>query len=259
MEHAWGFALIASLVTAAATTAGALPAAFSRRISARLQDSLLGFSAGVMLAATGFSLIVPALELLLAGSDNRLFGAVIVGLSVLLGALFLHLCNRYVPHEHFGTGREGGAASVTLKRAWLLVLAITLHNFPEGLAVGSGAGSQDLSLALPILTGIALQDLPEGFVVAIAMMAAGYSFRQALGMTVLTGLVEAAAALLGFAAVSMASALLPFALAFAGGSMLYVVSSEMIPESHQKEHAPDATMGLMLGFVLMMVLDVALG
>lgn len=218
----------------------------------------MGFSAGVMLAATSFSLIVPAIDLELEGGSARFSAAMVVGFAILLGALFLHLCNRYVPHEHFETGREGGPSSVTLKRMWLLVLAITLHNFPEGLAVGSGAGSQNLDLALPILTGIALQDLPEGFVVAIAMMAAGYPFRQAFGMTVLTGLVEAFSAMLGFVAVSVVTHLLPYALAFAGGSMLYVVSNEMIPESHQKEHAQEATLGLMIGFVLMMVLDVAL-
>ncbi|MNK72784.1 Zinc transporter ZupT [compost metagenome] len=258
MEHPLIFALTASLVTAVATTAGALPAALSRRIPERMQDALMGFSAGVMLAATSFSLILPALDRAIATGADKIPAAVLVGLSLLLGALFLHLCNLYIPHEHFTTGREGGPSSVTLKRLWLLVLAITLHNLPEGLAVGSGAGSQDLSLALPILTGIALQDVPEGFVVAIAMMAAGYAFRQALGMTVVTGVVEAGAALLGYAAVSQVSALLPFALAFAGGSMLYVVSNEMIPESHHKEHAQEATAGLMLGFVLMMVLDVAL-
>ena len=258
MEHPFVFALMASLVTALATSLGAVPAALSGRISDRVQDGLMGFSGGVMLAATSFSLILPALDLRLGAGEPRLPAAMAVGLSVLVGALFLHVCNRTVPHEHFETGREGGPSSVTLKRLWLLVLAITLHNFPEGLAVGSGAGSQNLELALPILTGIALQDLPEGFVVAMAMRAAGYPFRQAFGMSVLTGLVEAASALLGYAAVSQVSMLLPFALAFAGGSMLYVVSNEMIPESHQKEHAQEATLGLMLGFVLMLVLDVAL-
>jgi ZIP family zinc transporter len=257
MDHPLLFALVASLVTAAATSAGALPAAFARHISERFQDALMGFSAGVMLAATSFSLLLPALERAVDGGD-KVAGAGVVALSLLAGALFLHLCNRYIPHEHFITGREGGPSSTHLKRLWLLVLAITLHNLPEGLAVGSGAGSHDLSLALPILTGIALQDLPEGFVVAIAMMGAGYAFRQALGMTVVTGLVEAGAALLGYAAVSVVNALLPFALAFAGGSMLYVVSNEMIPESHHKEHAQEATTGLMIGFALMMFLDVAL-
>lgn len=256
MEGALFFALLASVVTAAATSIGALPAFFTHRTPERMQDALMGFSAGIMLAATSFSLIIPALDRV--ESHDRIPGALLVGLSILLGALFLHLCNRYIPHEHFTTGREGAPPPVRLKRLWLLVLAITLHNFPEGLAVGSGAGSRDLALALPILSGIALQDVPEGFVVAVAMMSARFTFKQALGATFLTGLVEATAALIGFAAVAQVMELLPWALAFAGGSMLYVVSNEMIPESHHKEHAQEATAGLMIGFVVMMFLDVAL-
>ncbi len=251
-------ALVGAAVTAMSTTVGAVPALASRRLSERMQDGLLGFSAGIMLAATSFSLLLPAIDMAEEAQGAKIPAAALVGVCLLAGALFLHVCNTFVPHEHFATGKEGGPSSIELKRIWLFVFAITLHNFPEGLAVGSGAGSDDVRIALPILTGIALQDFPEGFVVASALISAKYSFRHALGVAGITGLVEAGAALIGWAAVSSVSALLPWALAFAGGSMLYVVSNEMIPESHHKEHAREATTGLMLGFALMMFLDVAL-
>lgn len=252
-------ALAGSAVTLFSTSLGALPALFTRRISQRAQDALMGFSAGIMLAATCFSLLVPALRLASEGSRPKTFSGLAVAACVLGGGAFLHLCNRHVPHEHFVKGQEGGPAAARLKRIWLFVLAITLHNFPEGLAVGAGIGSLDMALAAPILVGIGLQDAPEGFVVAVALANVNYSMRQALFVAFLTGVVEALAALAGFAATSQAQGLLPWALAFSGGAMLYVISDEMIPESHRKEFAAEATAGLMVGFVLMMFLDTALG
>lgn len=255
----WPLVVSGSAVTALATGFGAIPALWVHRLPARGQNALMGFSAGVMLSASSFSLINPALKMVVDGAaGEKTLQAFLIGLAILFGGAFLHLCNRYVPHEHFISGREGGPSSVHLKRIWLFVFAITLHNFPEGLAVGSGLGSQSLTLAMPIVIGIALQDLPEGFVVAAALISAGYSRRQGLWVAFLTGVVEAAAALLGFFATSVVTSLLPWALAFAGGAMIYVVSDEIIPESHRKEHASEATAGLLFGFVLMMVLDVAL-
>ena len=264
MEYAGGYSelymvLLGSAVALFSTSLGALPALITTRISERMQDMLLGFCAGVMLAATCFSLLVPALQLAVEGSDTRLVSALPVGVCVLLGGVFLHYCNKYIPHEHFITGREGGPTSIQLKRIWLFVLAITLHNFPEGFAVGSGVGSFDLQLAMPILVGIALQDMPEGFVVAMALMGVQYPWRQALLAAVITGLIEAFAALVGFAATSQVHGILPWALALSGGAMLYVISNEMIPESHRKDFSQEATAGLMVGFVLMMFLDTMLG
>lgn len=253
------YAYTASAITALATSLGAVPALFIHRVSQRVQDTLLGFSAGVMLAASSFSLIIPALNLFESSYHSKITGALLVSVSVLLGAAFLYLCNRLIPHKHFFKSREGGPSSVTLRRIWLFVFAITLHNFPEGLAVGSGAGSENMDLALPILTGIALQDIPEGFVVAMALITAKYSPRLAIGVAVFSGIVEAFAALLGYYATVQVQPLLPWALAFAGGAMLYVVSDEMIPESHKKDTSQFATVGLMVGFVLMMFLDTALG
>jgi ZIP family zinc transporter len=251
-------ALVGSAVTLFSTSLGALPTFLTKRVPERTQDALLGFSAGVMLAATCFSLLTPALRLAAGVTGGKITAGLGAAACMLAGALFLHLCNKLIPHEHFVRGREGGPPSTQLKRIWLFVLAITLHNFPEGLAVGSGAGSLDPTLAVPIMTGIGLQDVPEGFVVAVALIGVQYTRAQALFVTVLTGVIEAAAALLGFAATSQAQSILPWALALSGGAMLYVVVDEMIPESQRKQFPKEATAGLMIGFVLMMFLDTSL-
>lgn len=250
--------LVGSAVTVLSTSLGAIPALAASRISQKMQDTLMGFSAGVMLAASSFSLIIPALRMMSENYESKIQSGLLVSISVLIGALFLHICNRLIPHEHFFKGREGGPNALHLKRIWLFVFAITLHNFPEGLAVGTGVGSHEWSIAVPILIGIGLQDIPEGFVVAMALISAGYTPVQALWVAIITGIVEGASALAGYAAMVQMKALLPWALAMSGGAMLYVVSDEMIPESHKKEHAQYATAGLMFGFVLMMFLDTAL-
>lgn len=258
MSDAWSFALVGALVTLLATSLGALPALTKIRPSARAQDVLMGFSAGIMLAATCFSLLMPAVAMSRTQIASPVWAGLLTSAMVLVGGLFLHLCNEWIPHEHFVKGREGGPSGLHLKRIWLFVLAIALHNFPEGLAVGSGMGSLDPKIASPILIGIGLQDLPEGLVVAVALLSVQYTRRQAMMVTAVTGLVEAAAALLGAFATIQMQGILPWALAFAGGSMLYVVSDEIIPESHRSEFSKESTAGLMLGFVIMMFLDIAL-
>lgn len=258
MEMNWSLIFLGSAVTLVATSIGAIPALFLRHLSDRANNVLMGFSAGVMLSASSFSLIIPSLKLATDQMQNKTMGSLVVGGMILLGALFLFLCDKFIPHEHFITGREGGYSSTHLKRIWLFVLAITLHNFPEGLAVGSGLGSQSFTIALPIVVGIGLQDLPEGFVVAAALMSVGYSKRQSLFTAVITGVVEAVAAAVGFMATTFFSLLLPWMLAFAGGAMLYVVIDEMIPEIQSKRISSDASAGVLFGFVLMMFLDVAL-
>lgn len=259
LHSPWALAFIGAAVTAFSTTLGAVPAMIRPHLSARTQDILGGFSAGIMLAATAFSLIIPSLGMFREQTGSNIFAGFLASFMVLMGGVFLHACNRFIPHEHFVKGREGGEAGMRLKRIWLFVFAIGLHNFPEGLAVGSGMGSMDLKIAFPILAGIALQDLPEGFVVAAALLSVSYSRREALMATVVTGLVEGAAALLGFFATVEIAGILPYALAFCGGSMLYVVSDEIIPESHRAGNGAAATAGLMGGFTLMMFLDVSLG
>lgn len=251
------YALLAFLVTTLSTAGGALPALVVHKTGPKFKNAMMGFSAGVMLAATCFSLLLPALALVepLGGKKASL----LVALCVLLGGVFLKVLNATVPHEHFFKGREGKVSPREIKKIWLFVFAITLHNFPEGLAVGSGAGSESGSLAFPIMAGIALQDIPEGFVVAIALVGIGYSPLTAIGASLITGLVEGLAALTGYFATSTMQEALPWCLAFSGGAMLYVISEEIIPESHRKANSEYATIGLMIGFVLMMFLDTALG
>jgi len=242
-EIAW-LGSIASLAAGLATGAGAIPVLFTRRISDRLLDVMLGFSAGVMLAATSFSLIGPAIDL--SGPWVAVFG-------VVLGALVLHLADRFIPHLHPMLGAEGPPSK--LSRVWLFVLAITIHNFPEGLAVGVSFGVGDVAAGLVIAMAIGLQNVPEGLAVALPLLREGYSRRKSLWYGTLTGLVEPVGGLFGAAMVCIFQPILPWGLAFAAGAMLFVVSDEMIPESHRKGFEREATFGLIVGFVIMMLLD----
>jgi ZIP family zinc transporter len=234
----------ASLAAGLATGAGALPVLFTKQISDRFLDVMLGFSAGVMLAATSFSLIVPAIDL--GGPWVAVFG-------LILGAIVLHLVDRFVPHFHPIMGPEGPPSKMS--KVWLFVIAITIHNFPEGLAVGVSFGSGDAAAGLVIALAIGLQNMPEGLAVALPLRREQYSRKKALGYATLTGLVEPIGGLLGVALISVFQQILPWGLAFAAGAMLFVVSDEMIPESHRKGFAREATFGLIAGFVLMMFLD----
>ena len=251
-------ALIGGAVAALATALGTVPVMFSQRLSDRTQDSLFGFGAGVMLAACAFSLIIPGIAAARASGASAWGAGGVVGFAILLGGAVLLVMERLLPHEHFIKGVEGQSAR-TLRRTWLFVFAIALHNLPEGLAIGVGYAGNDAVRASALATGIAIQDVPEGLVVAVALLAAGYKRALAVGIGMASGLVEPVGAVLGAAVVSYSAALLPWGLGFAAGAMLFVVSHEIIPESHRKGHEVYATAGLMLGFVLMMILDTALG
>ena len=253
-------ALLGGLVAALATALGTLPVLLAQRPSERVQDTLFGFGAGVMLAASAFSLILPGLDAArsaaLFGGSNWAAGGV-VGCAILMGALVLLAMDHLLPHEHFIKGREGAEAK-QLRRTWLFVFAITLHNLPEGLAIGVGYAGNEGMRAHALAIGIAIQDVPEGFVVAAALVAAGYTRGLAILLGIDSGLVEPLGAVAGAAAVGHSALLLPWGLGFAAGAMLFVISHEIIPESHRKGHESFATAGLMVGFVLMMVLDTAL-
>ena len=259
-EVTWN-ALIGGSVAALATALGTLPVMFSQRLSDRVQDTLLGFGAGVMLAASAFSLIIPGLnaaeEIGLFGGGSWAAGGV-VATALLLGAGTLMLIDQLLPHEHFIKGREGQSAG-KLRRTWLFVFAIILHNLPEGLAIGVGYAGNDPVGAYALATGIAIQDIPEGLVIAVALLTAGYGRLVSVGIGVVSGLVEPIGAVFGAGIVSHSAVLLPWGLGFAAGAMLFVISHEIIPESHRKGHEKFATTGLMIGFVLMMLLDTALG
>ncbi|ABM33235.1 ZIP family metal transporter [Paracidovorax citrulli] len=255
VAQAWQGGLVAALATAL----GTLPVVFSQRLSERVQDTLFGFGAGVMLAASSFSLIIPGLEAAKTNGAGSWAAGGIVGASILLGGLALLAMERVLPHEHFIKGVEGGPSPRTLRRTWLFVFAIALHNLPEGLAIGVAYGGASPLQAGTLTAGIAIQDVPEGLVVAMALLAAGYRRWLAVLLGMASGLVEPLGAVLGASVIGLSAGLLPWGLGFAAGAMLFVISHEIIPESHRKGHESWATGGLMIGFVLMMLLDTALG
>ena len=221
-----------------------------RNPSERLLNGALGFAAGVMLTAAYTSLILPGIEY---GG----VGPVIAG--ILLGALALFLGDRYVPHLHVVKGREG-VDTDRLRAVWLFILAVTLHNAPEGLAVGVGFGSGDLSNAFTLMVAIGIQNVPEGLAVSVAALNAQMGRAYYAGVVgVRAGLVEIPLALFGAWAVQAAGAMLPYAMGFAAGAMIFVIGHEILPETHRKGHSRVATWGLMIGVVVMLYLDVTLG
>ncbi|MGE0082666.1 MAG: ZIP family metal transporter [Thiohalomonadaceae bacterium] len=249
--------VLASLVAGIATGVGALPLFALRGIDARSQDMMLGFGAGVMLAASFFSLLNPALAEGVARFDGVVLAVTVVIAGFLSGGVLLFGADRWLPHEHFILGPEG-ADTRKLRRIWLFVIAITIHNFPEGLSVGVGFGSGNVNSGLALTIGIALQNMPEGLVVALALAAEGYRRWQAFLVALLTGLVEPVGGALGAGIVALSSAMLPWMLALAAGAMIYVISDEIIPETHRKGFQKEATGSVMVGFVVMMFLDVVL-
>ena len=258
-QHQVKNAFVGGLVAALATGIGTLPIMFSRQLSDRVTDCMLGFGAGVMLAASVFSLILPGMEILKASSTSTWSAASSMGLSILLGAALLMAMEYLLPHEHFIARAHSEQQGLLLKRTWLFVFAICLHNFPEGLAIGVGFAGVGNLAGGTLATGIAIQDIPEGLVVAVALLNAGYRKRDCVLIGIASGLIEPVGAVLGAAVITVFSSLLPWGLGVAAGAMLFVISHEIIPESHRKGHETFATGGLMIGFVVMMVLDTALG
>ncbi len=249
---------LGSLAAGLMTAVGAVAVLFGSSPSRRTRDISLGFAAGVMLSASFFSLIIPALDAAEIQYGDGAIPALLVSVAILMGMGVVALLNEMLPHEHFSTGREGPAAE-SLRRIWLFIIAITIHNLPEGLAVGVGFGAGGLEGGFPIALGIGLQNAPEGLAVAVALLGEGYSAKKSFTIAMLTGLVEPVTGLLGASIIVIAQPLLPWGLAFAAGAMLYVISHEIIPETHRAGHQNQATMGLAIGLVLMLFLDVWLG
>ena len=252
--EAWVHSLLAGGV---GTTIGALPVVAVRHIGPRLESTLAGFSAGVMLAASFVALLLPALERSAADGSGA-FATWPVLAGVLVGAVGLDALHRALPHEHFQKGPEN-AERARLSRVWLFAIALALHNLPEGLAVGVGVASGDDQVSLPVTLSIGVQNVPEGLIVAVAFVAAGYRRATALLVTALTGMVEPVGALVGFGAVQIVTTAMPAALAFAAGAMLYVVSHEIIPESHRDGRSSIATFGVVVGVLAMLQVDSWLG
>lgn len=259
--------LLTALGVGGATVLGALIGFIFKNISHKFSDIVLSFAAGVMLAAAVLGLIVPSLEY--GGGD---VGLIITISGIFVGAIALKLIDKLVPHLHklMGATSEGASDELQLSdgekhrdtkldKVILFVTAIAIHNLPEGIAAGVGFGAGNTAEALVIAGGIALQNIPEGMVIIAPMLAAGVKPRKTFILAMLTGVVEVVGTLIGYFAVSLASAILPFALAFAGGTMLYVISDEMIPETHSHGYQSGATFSLLVGFSLMLVTDVLLG
>ena len=246
--------LLTAIGVGGATIFGSLIGFMFKNISHKFSDIVLSFAAGVMLSAAVLGLIMPSLEY------GGKYGVVVTVVGIFIGAVCLNLIDKLVPHMHKLVGVDSEEHNnANLSKVLLFVSAIAIHNLPEGIAAGVGFGSGDTSQALMIAGGIALQNIPEGMVIIGPMLAAGVSAKRTFVCAMFTGLVEVLGALLGYLAVSVASFILPFALAFAGGTMLYVISDEMIPETHSHGCQRGATYALLVGFCIMLISDVLLG
>lgn len=253
-----GLALLGGAVGFAATALGALPALLLRSLPQRVEDSMLGMAAGMMLAASAFSLLLPGLA---AGAEllrSRPLGAAVVVFGMALGVLLMLGLDKFTPHQHESSG-PCGPGNEHCSRMWLFVFAIALHNLPEGMAIGVSFSQRDMSVGLPLTTAIALQDMPEGLAVALALRGAGLAPWLAVLVAAASGLPEPLGALLGVGLSSGLAVAYPAGLGLAAGAMIFVVSHEVIPETHRNGHQTPATLGLMAGFALMMVLDTTLG
>ena len=246
--------LLTALGVGGATIFGAIIGFLFKKISQKFSDIVLSFAAGVMLGAAVLGLVIPSLEY------GGKYGLIITVAGIFVGAICLNLVDKLVPHLHRMVGADiEPHHNANLSKVLLFVTAIAIHNLPEGIAAGVGVGSGDTSQALLIAGGIALQNIPEGMVIIGPMLAAGMKPRKVFICAAITGVVKVVGTLIGYFAVSLASAILPFALGFAGGTMLYVISDEMIPETHAHGNERGATYALLVGFCVMLVTDVLLG
>ena len=246
--------LLTALGVGGATMFGSVIGFIFKKLSHKFSDIVLSFAAGVMLSAAVLGLVIPSIEY------GGKYGVIITVVGIFCGAFCLNLLDKLVPHMHrlVGVDTEEHKGNENLNKILLFVMAIAIHNLPEGIAAGVGFGGGDTKDALLIAGGIALQNIPEGMVIIGPMLSAGISPKRTFVCAMATGLVEVLGTLLGYFAVSLASFILPFALAFAGGTMLYVVSDEIIPETHAHGNERGATYALLVGFCLMLVSSVLL-
>lgn len=249
--------LLTAIGVGGATVLGALIGFVFKKSSHKFNDIILSFAAGVMLAAAVIGLVLPSLE-----HGTGKISIVVTVLGVFCGAACVNLIDKIVPHLHRITGvdqEEHPGKTARLNKVLLFVIAIAIHNIPEGIAAGVSFGTGNTSDAITVAGGIALQNIPEGMVIIAPMLASGISSKRTFLIAMMTGVVEVFGTLLGYFAVSVSTAILPFALAFAGGTMLYVISDEMIPETHAHGSERGATYSLLAGFCIMLVFDFLLG
>lgn len=260
-------AFSAGMFTWGLTALGAALVFFTKAVNYKMMDSMMGFAAGVMIAASFWSLLLPSIDM---AADQGVIEWIPATVGFLLGGLFLRLCDAYLPHLHVGLSKtQAEGIPTTWKRTTLLVLAITLHNIPEGLAIGvlfgaaasgaDSAGNATVYAAISLAIGIGIQNFPEGVAVSMPLCREGVSAKKSFWYGQLSAIVEPISAALGAWAVLAIEPILPYALSFAAGAMIYVVIEELIPETQQRENTDIATIGTMIGFVVMMILDVSLG
>lgn len=263
LTNDWSAGLLACALAAGGTAAGAAPALWLRKLSRPMEVAALASAAGLMLAAATLGLLDAATELVAAGPAPRLGRLALIG-AFLAGVAAIATLNRLLPHEHFVKGQEGGLhggvahSGWSHARIWLLVIAIAIHNVPEGLAVGAGFGAAGNPTAWPVAAGITLQNVPEGLVVATSLRVLGYTPAFAALTAAATGVLEFAGGLAGLAAGAAFAGIVPLLLAAAAGAMIYVVGGEIIPESHRHGLENTATLSLVTGFVVFLLLDLTL-
>lgn len=246
--------LLTALGVGGATIVGAIIGFFVKDVDHKTNDMILGFAAGIMLAAAVNGLIMPSFEMV----ETAVLWLPVLG--VFVGALFLNLMDKFTPHLHklSGVDIEDHEDNRNLSRAMLFVMAVAIHNLPEGLAAGVGFGNEDVSAAITVAVGIALQNIPEGVITVSPLIMSGVKRSRAFVLAAVTGLIEVLGTFVGFSLSTVSSQILPFALAFAGGTMLYIISDEMIPETHSHGYERRATYSLLVGFVLMLILDMVI-
>lgn len=251
-------AVLGGLAGFGATALGAVLALAVHTIRTAMRDAMLGFAAGMMLSASSFSLILPGLDAATRVLGNGVAGALIVVIGLALGVLLMLGLDYFTPHAHEGSGPHG-PTDARFSGVWLFVLAIILHNLPEGMAIGVSFAEGDLAVSLPLTSAIAIQDIPEGLAVTLALRAIGQRLGPAITIGVASGLMEPLGAVIGLGIASGLPLAYPIGLGLAAGAMIFVVSHEVIPETHRNGHETAATVGLMGGFAVMMFLDTALG
>ncbi len=246
-------AMLTALGVGGATIIGVVIGFIFQKVPHKFNDAILGFAGGIMLAAAVLGLILPSME------EGNIW---ITAIGILTGAVFLNFADKITPHLHRITGIDQEAhteAQNSINKVMLFVMAIAIHNLPEGIAAGVGFGSDNIGNAITVALGIALQNVPEGMIIVSPLIMAGVSKWRVFLIASFTGIIEIIGTLIGFTAVSVATAILPFALAFAGGTMIYVVSDEMIPETHSHGYEQMATYSLLFGFITMLIMDFYIG